>query len=73
MNKNPDLPSWRARQNRRSPDAPSNLPKINSDFTSAAKDSSQEIKEPIFVASEQGLDTSVYKRVFKPQRLKSQI
>ena len=28
---------------------------------------------PIFVASEQGLDTSVYKRVFKPPRLKSQI
>ena len=28
---------------------------------------------PIFVASEQGLDTSVYKRVFKPQRLKLQI
>ena len=27
----------------------------------------------IFVASEQDLDTSVYKRVFKPPRLKSQI
>ena len=30
-------------------------------------------KKPIFVASEQGLDTSVCKRVFNPQRLKSQI
>ena len=34
---------------------------------------SKESRYPIFVASEQGLDTSVYKRVFKPPRLKSQI
>ena len=37
------------------------------------KADSKESLSPIFVASEQGLDTSVCKRVFKPPRLKSQI
>ena len=40
---------------------------------STAKVSPLKEKESIFVASEQGLDTSVYKRAFKPPRLKSQI
>ena len=47
--------------------------KLNNSDLPQEKRRSQEIKEPIFMASEQGLDTSVYKRVFKPQRLKSQI
>ena len=37
------------------------------------RDAPKERAYPIFVASEQDLDTSVYKRVFKPPRLKSQI
>ena len=53
----------------------SQISNVNSDFVPASTVSLQ--REPIpyilFVASEQGLDTSVCKRVFKPLRLKSQI
>ncbi len=46
---------------------------MNSDFVPASTVSQQREAIPIFVALEQGLDTSVCKRVFKPPRLKSQI
>ena len=46
---------------------------LNSELLQQPKSARKERLSPIFVASEQGLDTSVCKRVFKPQRLKPQI
>ena len=48
-------------------------PAINRISLPSQSTAPEESLAPIFVASEQGLDTSVYKRVFKPPRLKSQI
>ena len=48
-------------------------PAINRISLPSQSTAPEESLAPIFVASEQGLDTSVYKRVFKPQRLQSQI
>ena len=50
-----------------------NLFNMISDFTSETTVRNIEIPSSIFVVSEQGWDTSVCKRVFKPPRLKSQI
>ena len=48
-------------------------PAINRISLPSQSTAPEESLASIFVASEQGLDTSVYKRVFKPPRLKSQI
>ena len=48
-------------------------PAINRISLPSQSTAPEESLAPIFVASEQGLDTSVYKRVFKPPRLKPQI
>ena len=48
-------------------------PAINRISLPSQSTAPEESLAPIFVTSEQGLDTSVYKRVFKPPRLKSQI
>ena len=48
-------------------------PAINRISLPSQSTAPEESLAPIFVASEQGLDTSVYNRVFKPPRLKSQI
>ena len=48
-------------------------PAINRISLPSQSTAPEESLAPIFVASEQGLDTSVHKRVFKLPRLKSQI